>query len=83
MDIIEFVFSTYHLCTLDYDGLARYLFDMFDTNQSGDMTLDEVHDMVSCLNCADDNDRLETVIKHLEQVSPGPSLTRLLYFGLT
>jgi Ca2+-binding EF-hand superfamily protein len=71
IDFVEFIFSIYNYCTFSWDGLVRYTFDLHDLNGTNELTMGQIHEMVSVLYGAEINDRAEKALKKIDTNNDG------------
>ena len=55
LDYNEYLVGTYNFCTFDHFLMAKFMFDVFDVDKSGDLTWPEIDALVRMLN-GEDND---------------------------
>ncbi|GMH81059.1 hypothetical protein TL16_g08811 [Triparma laevis f. inornata] len=46
LDFFEFIAAVWNYCTMDWETLVRYSFDLFDTDNSGQLEMEEIERLV-------------------------------------
>eukprot|EP01029_Cantina_marsupialis_P029734 TRINITY_DN782097_c0_g1_i1.p1 TRINITY_DN782097_c0_g1~~TRINITY_DN782097_c0_g1_i1.p1 ORF type:complete len:238 (-),score=21.88 TRINITY_DN782097_c0_g1_i1:305-1018(-) len=73
IDFREFVISTWNYCTFDFPNLIKFCFKLFDQDDSGDLEINEVVDLVKEVygNSYENNSRVKALMSQLDADGDG------------
>lgn len=80
LDFFEFIAAVWNYCTMDWETLVRYSFDLFDTDNSGQLEMEEIERLVCYVAGTKKPDsRAKKVLKLMDHVSLYNSTPSFIY----